>query len=198
MTASATQPRQEWPFGDMRPMSYGALVVDPPWHFANFSGKGEGKNPTAHYQCMSIEDIAALPVGHLAAPDCALFMWATAPLLDRAFQVMTAWGFTYKSGAAWAKQSSTGTKWAFGTGYVFRSAAEFLLVGTIGKPRIRSRRVRNLIVAPIREHSRKPDDQYAMVEAMYAGPYAEIFSRTNRPGWDSWGNEAGKFDGGIA
>ncbi|AIT81645.1 MT-A70 family methyltransferase [Novosphingobium pentaromativorans] len=186
--------RNTWPFGTMRPFSYGALLVDPPWHFRNFSGKGEGKNPTAHYQCMSLDDIAALPVAHLAAPDCAMFMWATAPLLPEAIEVMNAWGFVYKSGAAWAKQSTTGAKWAFGTGYVFRSAAEFLIVGTVGQPRVQSRSVRNLIVAPVREHSRKPDSQYEMVEALYAGPYAEIFSRTNRPGWDSWGDEAGKFD----
>ncbi|WP_260927443.1 MT-A70 family methyltransferase [Novosphingobium sp. 9] len=187
-----------WPFGEMRPMSYGALLVDPPWQFRNYSAKGEAKNPVSHYACMSLADIAALPVAHLAAPDCALFMWATAPMLPEAIELLKAWGFTYKSGAAWAKQSSTGARWAFGTGYVFRSAAEFLLVGTIGKPRIRSRRQRNLIVAPIREHSRKPDDQYAMVEALYAGPYAEIFSRSNRPRWDCWGNEAGKFERGIA
>ncbi|MYL97041.1 DNA methyltransferase [Novosphingobium sp. FGD1] len=183
-----------WPFGTMRPMSYGALLVDPPWRFANYSAKGETKNPSAHYSCMSLEDIAALPVAHLAAPDCALFMWATAPLLPQGCDLMQAWGFTFKSAAAWAKQSSTGQAWAFGTGYVFRSAAEFILVGTIGKPKVRSRSIRNLIVAPVREHSRKPEAQYEMVEALYAGPYAEIFSRNTRPGWDAWGDEAGKFD----
>jgi N6-adenosine-specific RNA methylase IME4 len=178
----------------MRPFTYGALLVDPPWSFANYSPKGKTKNPSAHYDCMSLADIAALPVGHLAARDCALFMWATAPLLPEACELLHAWGFTFKSAAAWAKQSSTGNAWAFGTGYVFRSAAEFVLVGTVGRPRVRSRSVRNLIVAPIREHSRKPDEQYEMVEALYSGPYAEIFSRNSRPGWDAWGDEAGKFD----
>lgn len=182
-----------WPFGTMRPFSYGALLVDPPWRFANYSEGGETKNPSAHYQCMSLKDIAALPVAHLAAPDCALFMWATAPLLPEAVELLRAWGFTFKSAAAWAKQSSTGQAWAFGTGYVFRSAAEFVLVGTIGKPKVRSRSVRNLIVAPVREHSRKPEGQYTMVESLYAGPYAEIFSRNRRDGWDCWGDEAGKF-----
>lgn len=182
-----------WPFGAMRPFSYGALLVDPPWHFANYSEVGETKNPSAHYQCMSLADIAALPVGHLAAPDCAMFMWGTAPMLPEAVELLRAWGFTFKSAAAWAKQSSTGKAWHFGTGYVFRSAAEFILVGTIGKPKVQSRSIRNLIVAPVREHSRKPDDQYTMVESLYGGPYAEIFSRTSREGWDCWGNEAGKF-----
>lgn len=183
-----------WPFGDLQMFGYGAILADPPWYFRNFSAKGEAKNPVAHYACMSTADIAALPVTQLAKPDCALLMWATAPMLPDAISLMSAWGFTFKSAGAWAKQSSTGAKWAFGTGYCFRSAAEFFLLGTIGKPAIQSRAVRNLIVAPVREHSRKPEDQYAMVEALFAGPYLELFSRTSRPGWDAWGNETGKFE----
>lgn len=182
-----------WPFGNLRMFGYGALLVDYPWSFRNFSKKGEAKNPSAHYRCMTIEQGRALPVADLAAPDCAMLMWATAPLLPEAVALMAAWGFTFKSAGAWAKQSSTGQKWAFGTGYCFRSAAEFFLLGTIGKPRIKSRSVRNLIVAPVREHSRKPDDQYEMVEQLFDGPYAEVFSRANRAGWDSFGDEAGKF-----
>ncbi|WP_371431361.1 MT-A70 family methyltransferase [Novosphingobium sp.] len=183
-----------WPFGNLRMFGYGALLVDPPWRFSNYSTKGEAKNPVAHYECMTLADLRAMPVGQLAAPDCAMLMWATAPLLPEAVALMAAWGFTFKSAGAWAKQSSTGQKWAFGTGYCFRSAAEFFLLGTIGKPRIKSRSVRNLIVAPVREHSRKPDDQYEMVEQLFDGPYAEVFSRANRAGWDSFGDEAGKFD----
>ena len=183
------------PFPNLTPLHYGCILADPPWRFANYSAKGEAKNPVAHYGCMSATDLAALPVGHLAAPDCALIMWATAPLLPDAIELMRVWGFTFKSAGAWAKQSSTGQKWAFGTGYCFRSAAEFFLLGTIGKPKVRSRSVRNLIVAPVREHSRKPEDQYTMVEALFDGPYCELFSRTNRAGWDSWGAETGKFQG---
>ena len=183
-----------WPFGDLRPLSAGCIVADPPWKIANYSAKGEGKNPFAHYVCMSTADIAALPVNQLAAPDCALLMWATAPMLPDAVALMAAWGFTFKSAGAWAKQSSTGNAWAFGTGYCLRSAAEFFLLGTIGKPKVRSRSVRNLIVAPVREHSRKPEAQYEMAEALFDGPYVEIFSRTNRPGWSAWGNEVGKFE----
>lgn len=183
-----------WPFGDLRMFGYSALLVDPPWRFSNYSTKGEAKNPVAHYACMSLDDIAALPVHQLAAPDCAMLMWATAPLLPDAIELMRRWGFTFKSAGAWAKQSSTGEKWTFGTGYCFRSAAEFFLLGTIGKPKVRSRSVRNLIVAPIREHSRKPDEQYEIVEQLFEGPYCEVFSRSTRPGWDSWGNEVGKFD----
>ncbi len=183
-----------WPFGNLRMFGYGAILADPPWYFRNFSAAGEAKNPVAHYSCMSTDDIAALPVSHLAAQDCALFMWATAPMLPDAVRLMAAWGFTFKSAGAWAKQSTTGEKWAFGTGYCFRSAAEFYLLGTIGNPPVRSRSIRNLIVAPIREHSRKPDQMHADVEALYDGPYVELFARSTRPGWDCWGNETGKFE----
>lgn len=183
-----------WPFAPIRPLSARCILADPPWYFRNFSAKGEEKNPVAHYDCMSTDDIAALPVSQLAAPDCALLMWATAPMLPDAISLMSAWGFTFKSAGAWAKQSKTGEKWAFGTGYCFRSAAEFFLLGTIGKPKIQSRSVRNLIVAPVREHSRKPDCQYEMAEQLFEGPYVELFSRTSREGWQSWGNDSGKFE----
>ncbi|HIQ16690.1 MAG TPA: DNA methyltransferase [Novosphingobium capsulatum] len=182
-----------WPFGTLRPLSYGAIIADPPWYFRNYSAKGEVKNPVAHYDCMGTADIAALPVHQLAGPDCALFMWATAPMLPDAIHLMQAWGFTFKSAGAWAKQSSTGERWAFGTGYCFRSAAEFYLLGTIGKPKVRSRSIRNLIVAPVREHSRKPDALHADVEALYHGPYAELFARQARSGWEAWGNQTDLF-----
>lgn len=189
----AASPAADWPFGDLVPGRYGVILADPPWRFTNFSRKGEAKNPVTHYPCMPIADLAALPVARLAAPDCALVMWATAPLLDRAIELMRAWGFSFKSAGAWAKRTSTDASWAFGTGYVFRSAAEFYLVGTIGKPRVQSRSVRNLVVAPVREHSRKPDQMHADVEALYAGPYAELFARQRRPGWDAWGNDVDRF-----
>lgn len=187
----------DWPFEGLAPAHYGAIIADPPWRYENFSSKGQKKGAAHHYPCMTTAEIAALPVAHLAAPDCALMMWGTWPMLPDARAAMAAWGFTYKAGGPWAKQSRSGGGWAFGTGYIFRSASEFFLVGTIGAPRVRSHSVRNLIVAPVREHSRKPDAQYEMVEALYAGPYCELFSRSHRPGWDSWGNEAGKFGGEV-
>lgn len=184
----------DWPFGDLKQFHYGAILADPPWRFFNYSAKGEAKNPVAHYACMTGSELAALPVNHLAADDCALFMWATAPMLPDALALMATWGFTFKSMGAWAKQSSTGKKWAFGPGYVFRSALEPYIVGTRGKPKVLSHSVRNLIVAPTREHSRKPDQAHLDVEALYAGPRAELFGRSSRVGWDVWGNETAKFD----
>lgn len=182
-----------WPFGELRPFGYGAIIADPPWRYQNYSRKGEHKGAAAQYTCMTIDELTDLPVGHLAKPDCALFLWATAPLLPEALRVMAAWGFQFKSAGAWAKQSSTGKKWAFGTGYCFRAATEFYLLGTIGAPTIRSRSIRNLIVAPTRGHSRKPGNLHSDVEALYDGPYAELFGRAKRPGWDVWGNETEKF-----
>lgn len=186
---------QNWPFGRLVPQSYDVILADPPWRFENYSAEGEEKNPLAHYDCMTIDDLRALPVARLAAPNCALVMWATAPLLDKAIDLLSDWGFTYKSAGAWAKQSSSGRKWSFGTGYCFRSAAEFFLLGTRGDPTFASRSVRNLIVAPVREHSRKPDEMHDNIEAMF--PFArkcELFARQRRLGWDAWGNETDKFE----
>jgi N6-adenosine-specific RNA methylase IME4 len=172
---------------------YRTILADPPWHFKNYSAKGEAKGPSAQHRTMTVPEILALPVGQLAAEDSLLLMWATASLLDKAIECVGAWGFTYKTAAAWAKQSSTGRAWAFGTGYLLRSAAEFIVVGTKGRPPILSRSQRNLLVAPVRQHSRKPDEQYQMAESIGAAPYVELFSRSARPGWDCWGDEAGKF-----
>lgn len=187
---------ETWPFGDLKPLRYGVILSDPPWRFRTYSTAGEGKSPQEHYDCMDTAAIAALPVNQLAAPDCAMFMWATAPMLPHAVNLMEAWGFTYKSAGAWAKRSRTGRARAFGTGYCFRSAAEFYLLGTIGRPRVKSRSIRNLIEAPVREHSRKPDDLHHHAEALFDGPYAELFARERRPGWAAWGNHTEKFDGG--
>lgn len=142
---------------------------------------------------MGIDAIKSLPVSQLAAPDCAMIMWATAPMLPEAIDTMKAWGFRFKSAGAWAKQSSTGEKWAFGTGYCYRSAAEFWLLGTLGSPRQKVRNVRNLIVAPVREHSRKPDRMRQDIEALWEGPYCELFGRESSPGWSVWGNQTEKF-----
>lgn len=187
--------RAAWPFDPLRPLSFGLILADPPWDFELRSAAGEAKAPQAHYHCMPTTSIAALPVGHLAAGDAFLLLWATFPMLPDALRVMAAWGFKYKTGASWAKQSSTGRAWTFGPGYIFRSAAELVLVGTMGAPRQRSRSIRNLIVAPVRGHSRKPDDIYDMAEGLSAGPFCELFARQRRPGWQSWGNEVDKFGG---
>ncbi len=184
-------PFQSLPEGRAR-----VIMCDPPWHFANYSAKGEHKNPLGHYDCMALADIQALPVRELADPEgCALVMWATAPMLPQAVDTMRAWGFDFVSAGAWAKQSKTGQKWAFGTGYAYRSAVEFWLLGSVGKPKFRSRSIRNLIVAPVREHSRKPETMRTMCEKQFDGPRIELFARESAPGWLVWGNQTSKFDG---
>lgn len=181
-------------FGDLGER-FGVILADPPWQFRLYSEKGEEKSPQAHYSTMTIDDLARLPVRALANPDgCALVMWCTAPILGPAIDLLRAWGFRYSSAGAWAKRSSADKGWAFGTGYRYRSAVEFWLLGTIGQPRQTARNVRNLIVAPVREHSRKPDEMHEMIERQWEGPYLELFARQRRPGWSSWGNEVGKFE----
>lgn len=185
-----------WPFPGLVPGTFGVVLADPPWSFKTFSGKGLAKSPQAHYSCMSLQDIKDMPVDQLAAKDSLLWMWATWPMLREAQAVMAAWGFEYKTGGSWAKRSKTGQKWAFGTGYILRSASEPFLIGVRGKPAYGpdARRIRGLIEAPVREHSRKPDTQYDMLDAMVPNvPRVELFARQSRPGWSVWGNQTDKF-----
>ena len=181
-------------FAGLRPFFYDLTVADPPWAFANWSEKGEYKNASAKYDCMDVRDICELPVGHLAAPDCLLWLWATNPMLPAAFKVMSAWGFQFKTAGTWVKTTSGG-KISFGTGYILRSASEPFLIGTIGKPKT-ARNIRSAFLAQAREHSRKPEEAFGLAEALVPGAQRrlELFSRQTRPGWDTWGNEVGKFD----
>jgi N6-adenosine-specific RNA methylase IME4 len=203
-----------WPFGGMAPFSYELLMVDPAWPTKLRSPKGEGKSSVAKYGAMSWEEIEALPVGQLAARHCLLWMWTTWPLLldggdprrhftgadssrSRPGACMKKWGFRYVTGGAWLKRRSRGGV-AFGTGYRLRSACEPFLIGITGSPAT-SRSVRNFVDGIAREHSRKPEEAYAACEKlMHGARYAELFSRTPRPWWDTWGYEAGKFDPVIA
>lgn len=184
----------DWPFDPLRPLSYDLVMADPPWRFENWSKAGERKNASAQYDCMPLNDIKVLPVGQLARDNCLLWLWATHPMLREALEVMEAWGFTYVTSGVWVKTTVKG-KIAFGTGYTLRSASEPFLIGRFGAPRI-ARNQRTVLMAPIREHSRKPDEAYVAAEALAINALrrADLFSRENRPGWDAWGNEAGKFD----
>ena len=173
---------------------YGAIYADPPWNFHNFSEAGEGRNAKSHYDCMSLEDIKALPVGSLASRDCVLFLWVTDPLLREGLEVMAAWGFKYKTVAfTWAKRTRTEKSWFMGLGYWTRANPEMCLMGVNGNPERRDRGVRQLLVEPVREHSRKPDRVYGDIERLVNGPYLELFGRQHRPGWDVWGNQVDKF-----
>lgn len=179
-------------FDDLPLFQYDMIMADPPWSFENWSYKGEHKGAASKYDCMSLDDIKSLPVGHIAKPDSLLWLWATNPMLPQALEVMAAWGFTFKTAGHWGKVSENGTL-SFGTGYILRSAGEPFLIGTIGKPK-NTRTVRSLIIAPRREHSRKPSRAYYWAEQLVPGAKRiELFSREPRKNWDTWGNEAEKF-----
>lgn len=144
---------------------------------------------------MKMRELRALPVAALGGSSTVLVLWALAPMLDQALALAAEWGFKFWTAGAWAKRSRRDRRWAFGTGYVLRGAAEFFLLFKRGSPRRVSRRERNLIVAPIREHSRKPEMFREMIDRLFPGSRkVELFARSRRRGWDSWGREVGKFD----
>jgi N6-adenosine-specific RNA methylase IME4 len=180
------------------PHHYRVIYADPPWTFATYSRKGKGRSAEAYYDCMSLDDIKALPVVDWAAADCVLLLWTTDPLLPTAFDVIRAWGFTYKTvGFYWAKLNKQAVPPGFteasfftGLGFWTRANPELCLLATRGRPKRRRADVRKLIVSPRREHSRKPDEAYHRIEQLCEGPYLEIFARSARPGWDRWGAEA--------
>jgi N6-adenosine-specific RNA methylase IME4 len=197
-----------WPFEGITPGSAGCILADPPWQFNSLWGGRPKKTPAgypsraidAHYPTMSIKEICALPVGALAAENCVLFLWATWPIMPRALEVIEAWGFTYKTCAfSWMKGdpyrlfADDKTPNA-GMGYWTRANTEPCLLATRGRPKRIHADVRQGIIAPRREHSRKPDCVHDRIERLVGGPYVELFARASRPGWWAWGNEVGKFD----
>lgn len=184
--------RDLWPFGDLPPHSFDLIMADPPWLFDLRSSSGEGKSAQAQYGCMGLAAIKTMPVLDLASEHALLWLWATNPMLREGIEVLEAWGFTFKTAGTWVK-TTKGGKIAFGTGYILRSANEPFLVGTRGEPKT-TKSVRSAILGLAREHSRKPEEAYREAEKlMPAARRLELFSRTNRPGWTTWGNEAGKF-----
>lgn len=165
---------------------YDVILADPPWHFQN-QKRGAAQ---AHYSTMSNQAIAAMQIP--AADNAVLFLWAVWPLLPEALMVINSWGFEYKTiGWVWTKAKRSGFGFHFGMGFYTRSNTEPCLFATKGNPgRPEDKAIQALIYAPVREHSRKPDDQYRKIEAMYPGRrYLELFARRKREGWDAWGNE---------
>lgn len=197
----------EWPFGDLERGKYAAIYADPPWAFkawATFKPLASGGTARAverYYETEDGSSIAALPVSELASEDCALFMWVTWPILEDAWKVIAGWGFAYKTCAfSWMKADNRHVDLFNGDlkadmtlGYWTRANSEVCLLATRGKPKRLNADVRQGIIEPRREHSRKPDCVYDRIERLVAGPYLELFARSTRPGWDSWGNQVGKF-----
>lgn len=186
------------PFAHLPMFGFDIIYADPPWSFDNWSEKGEDRNPNQHYDTIGWEEIAALPVGELASRNCACFLWAIDPLLDKAFETLRRWGFRYATVAfTWAKLNPSGQGYAMGTGYYTRANPEICLLGMTGSmPRLDAG-VRQLVVEPRREHSRKPDRIADDIVRLFGDrPRIELFARTKRPGWEAWGNQVDKFGAG--
>jgi N6-adenosine-specific RNA methylase IME4 len=191
------------PLSSVPAHSYAAILADPPWAFETYSGPAVPTTGAQPYKTLSTDDLCAMPIGNLAARDSVLFLWITWPMLTAGLEVIDAWGFKYKTCAfAWMKADGTQLNMfpdhysvRAGMGYWTMSNSEVCLLATRGKPKRLQSDVRQGIIEPRREHSRKPDEIYRRIERLVAGPYLELFARQTRTGWDSWGNEVSKFNG---
>jgi N6-adenosine-specific RNA methylase IME4 len=173
---------------------FGSILADPPWRFANRTGKVAPEHRRlSRYGTMTLEDIMALPVGQVAADTAHLYLWTPNALLPEGIQVLKAWGFAYKSNIVWHKVRKDGGSDGRGVGFYFRNVTELLLFGVRGKNArtlAPGRTQINYMATRKREHSRKPDEQYEIIEACSNGPYLEMFARGVRENWTSWGNQA--------
>ena len=173
---------------------FATVLADPPWQFANRSGKMAPEHRRlSRYSTMELDDILALPLSDVAAEMAHLYLWCPNALLPVGIQVLQAWGFAYKSNIVWHKVRKDGGSDGRGVGFYFRNVTELLLFGIRGKNArtlAPGRRQGNLLATRKREHSRKPDEQYELIEACSRGPYLELFARGTREGWMTWGNQA--------
>jgi N6-adenosine-specific RNA methylase IME4 len=186
---------------------FGVIYADPPWAFRTFSGQTMTSHRCAedHYGTMTLDELAALPVAKAAAPDCALFMWVVGSHLAESIELARAWGFAFKTDAFyWIKQRLIDADQAdlftgdipeprMGFGYWTRKQIEPCWLFTRGNPKRIEKGVRQVIVEPRREHSRKPDVVRDRIQKLVGGPYLEMFARSTAPGWTAWGNQVGKF-----
>ena len=172
---------------------YRTILADPPWRFANRTGKVAPEHRRLdRYSTMDLEAIKSMNVSETAAKDAHLYLWVPNALLPEGLGVMEAWGFRYVSNVVWAKRRKDGGPDGRGVGFYFRNVTELILFGVRGSMRTLdpARSTVNMIETRKREHSRKPDEQYDLIEACSPGPRLELFARYARPGWDAWGNES--------
>jgi len=180
--------------GFARGRKFSTILADPPWRFENRTGKMAPEHRRLNrYETMTLDDICGLPVEGLAADPAHLYMWVPNALLPDGLRVMEAWGFTYKSNLIWHKVRKDGGSDGRGVGFYFRNVTEIILFGVRGKNArtlAPGRRQVNMIETRKREHSRKPDEQYELIEACSPEPRLELFARGERPKWSVWGNQA--------
>jgi N6-adenosine-specific RNA methylase IME4 len=175
----------------------GAIGADPQWKYRTYSAAGDGRSANTHYTTEELDLIKAMPVGRLAADDCALFMWVVDWFLHGALELIAYWGFVFKTVAfTWTKTNGADvddvfddSTWCLGQGHWTRANPEMCLLATRGSPKRLHADVRQLIVAPIMDHSQKPDAWLERIERLVEGPYLELNARRRRPGWTAWGDE---------
>lgn len=171
---------------------FGTILADPPWRFSNRTGKmAPERRRLSRYSTMTVEEIMELPVAQLAAPQCHLYLWVPNALIREGLEVMKRWGFTYKTNMIWYKIRKDGGPDGRGVGFYFRNVTEVVLFGIRGNLRTLApgRRQVNIILTRKREHSRKPDELYDIIERCSQGPYLELFARHYREKWVQWGDE---------
>jgi N6-adenosine-specific RNA methylase IME4 len=193
MSASPLRPEHSAPPLPKVVGGFSTVLADPPWRFANRTGKVAPEHRRLdRYSTMPLEAILSLNVKSVLAPKAHLYLWVPNALLPDALKVMEAWGFRYVSNIVWAKRRKDGGPDGRGVGFYFRNVTELLLFGVKGSLRTLApgRSQVNMIETRKREHSRKPDEQYDLIEACSPGPYLEMFARQTRPGWSVWGDEA--------
>lgn len=170
------------------------VLADPPWQFTNRTGKMAPEHKRlSRYPTMELSEICDLPVSEVVEDPCHLYLWVPNALLPDGLAVMAAWGFTYKSNIVWQKIRKDGGPDGRGVGFYFRNVTEIVLFGVRGKNARTldaGRTQVNIISTMKREHSRKPDEMYKLVESCSPGPFLELFARGTRPGWTAWGNQA--------
>lgn len=175
-------------------IKFRTILADPPWQFKNRTGKVAPEHKRlARYATLSLDDIKALPVSACATRTAHLYLWVPNALLPNGIAVMESWGFEYKSNIVWHKIRKDGGSDGRGVGFYFRNVTELILFGVRGqnaRTLAPGRRQVNLLATRKREHSRKPDEQYRLIEDCSPGPFLELFARGQRPGWTTWGNQA--------
>lgn len=172
--------------------TFSTILADPPWQFQNRTGKMAPEHKRLlRYPTMELQEILELPVPMLAAASSHLYLWVPNALIAEGLEVMKRWGFTYKTNLVWYKIRKDGGPDGRGVGFYFRNVTELVLFGIRGNMRTLppGRRQVNLLASQKREHSRKPDELYDIIETCSPGPYLELFARQPRLGWTQWGNE---------
>ncbi len=176
---------------------FSTILIDPPWRFSNRTGKVAPEHKRLHrYETMSADEIASLPIPDFADEKSHLYLWCPNALLLEGLQIMKAWGFTYKTNLVWYKVRKDGGPDGRGVGFYFRNVTELVLFGIKGKMRTLQpgRRQVNVISTRKREHSRKPDEMYDVIEACSPGPFLELFARHRREGWEQWGDQVDSYE----